>query len=137
MKIVHCESSESVNFVDEHNVLVGYSLYQDCCEYASWAFHEDGKTFEDFEEIDVEELTFDTEFDGEDHDIPNLYGELGDESADAVFKLHGGGRVVYLILSNCHNGYYGHGFRMARGATIVVDYPSYLEGGETLREGTL
>ena len=41
---------DKVNFVDENNVVVGYEMSQDCCEFASWFISE--------EKITEKELTY-------------------------------------------------------------------------------
>lgn len=128
MQIVKCREgswSEAVNFVDENNIVVGYDMAQDCCEYASWYFYEGDVRHEDGAEIDVAGLVFDAsyEFTSEEGepDAPGLKPDELDMGGAETFRLHGGGRTVFLVLINCHNGYYSHGFEMKRGEEIIKD----------------
>ena len=99
---------EKVNFVDENNVLVGYDMGQDCCEYADWfiADQPTEKVVERKETPDMEGWVFD----------PSYFREV--ESADefddggmVIFRLVNGDQEKFLHLFNSHNGYYGHGCR--------------------------
>lgn len=41
MKIFESKDECKINFVDENNVFLGYSMGQDCCEYAEWFISDD------------------------------------------------------------------------------------------------
>lgn len=102
------------NFVDENNVLVGYSNYQCCCEDFGYLFtrkipkNSDCSTAEWLGE---EFYRFDPEF--------------FQHSGDMVhFKLHHVDDVediVYLTLYNYHNGYYSHGFIFSVDGVVKQD----------------
>lgn len=48
--------------------------------------------------------------------------EDGCEQNIAIFRIVGHGRRRrYLILENCHNGYYGHGFEMMHDEKTIHD----------------
>lgn len=98
----------SVNFVDDNNVFVGYDLRQDCCEHAGWYITE---SLPDEADVDRDgdnclpeenDFVFDQSFC---QDLGCKY-----EGSAIAFRLGDGEREAYLILFNCHNGYYGHGF---------------------------
>ena len=100
-----------VNFVDDYNVLLGYDMYQDCCETAFWRIS-DKEKFEDGDEkegndFDLDRYHFDTEYLEEYEPVGELWV--------ATFRLVGskwGTRLpdLYVHLCNSHNGYYSHGF---------------------------
>ena len=112
---------DKINFVDENNVFLGYDLTQSCCEYAGWFIKDDLTTeipdkLEDFQKLaDEGEYIFDK-------------GYIKKFDASDSNKLEEGGMVVFKILRdgsyygskflhifNCHNGYYGHGFKFKIG----------------------
>lgn len=111
-----------VNFIDDNNVLVGYSLQQDCCEDAFWTIgeSEDGKGTilhrgdnTEPKEFELSNYVFDSTF----HNLE----EDGCEAYVAIFKLisyHKSHPDLYLRLENHHNGYYSHGF-VFRGDIVV------------------
>lgn len=116
---------DKVNFVGINNMVVGYDMEQDCCEYAGWYIteiepddnsvlteHGVGKP-EEYKENPLYKLdgfNFDPEWSktGRSRDL--------DEGGWVAFKMVLGGwrrgesKPRYLVLFNCHNGYYGHGF---------------------------
>lgn len=109
-----------VNFVDEHNVLVGYDLSQNCCETADWFISE--KVESDYEfgsdlnqpRESLGAYVFDAAFHKQ-FPAPGL-----DEGEMAVFKLVCDGKPdMFLHLFNCHNGYYSHGFEQKVGDIVV------------------
>ncbi len=121
------EQNSKFNFVDENNVFVGYDAGQDCCEHASWFFSnkvEKGSIDDQEKEIPegITKYRFDPEF-FEQVSNPSDF----DEGGMVVFRCvrpDGKKPDIYLHLFNCHNGYYGHGFKM------TVD-------GKNLRDGCL
>lgn len=125
--------SRKVNFIDENNVCVGYSLTQACCETADWCICDEPFTAESLtrEGLEAEEQGRDpTEDDwsGWTFDISFFEEFTAEEVLQAgimaVFRIVKGEEEKYLHLYNSHNGYYSHGFEMS-------------EGGTVLREGSL
>lgn len=114
-----------INFVDEHNVLVGFDMGQSCCESFGWSLKrsdgtvigDEGTAQLDGVNLAMALFSFDTGYcDLQDADS---------EAAHVQFRLiDPAGEHVYLILFNHHNGYYGHGFSMDI-------------GGKSIWEGTL
>lgn len=120
-----------VNFVDSNNVVLGYDLYQDCCEHAFWTISKD-KEGKDIihhgddasligNQFPVDGFVFDPGFY---ENVSNQY----EESNIAIFRLV---KISYkqfeeiveelfIRLENHHNGYYSHGFTF-RGSIIVND----------------
>lgn len=107
MKIFKKED-EKVNFVDINNVLIGYDMRQDCCEYADWFISEtkeDKEKGRDKKIVDYSGYVFDVTY-FEEIDAPG-----GDAGKMVRFKLMADNKPdLYLHIFNCHNGYYGHGF---------------------------
>lgn len=131
----------NINFVDKNNVFVGLSTVQRCCERVSAYIvtaqeehiditlnlgnippcvqfyikdvHELSLTHDKNQSIiDFPKLTFDTRYFKTSHN----YGD-----GVAVFKFNELTYInsqrsedTYLILLNCHNGYYSHGFKMSQ-----------------------
>ena len=104
---------ESINFVDENNVLVGFETSQHCCESIAWYF---------------------LDHDGEHIEPPELEGVLFDPSRDAREEHDGdthrvrfplvdtrGKRQLTLVLENIHNGYYAHGVTVTRDGATIMD----------------
>ena len=102
-----------LNFIDKNNVVVGYDYESSCCESFSYTvtnkecLHSniDSAIIVNIDEVNSENLYFDTSYnvDVEDDDR---------EVYRTVFKILGGDTELFLILENCHNGYYSHGFEM-------------------------
>jgi hypothetical protein len=111
-----------LNFVDANNVVLGYDYEGCCCEnfYYYITKTEPVKFTEGYEEVETElmnndKLYFDTTYN------KDLQGEDSwNEDYATVFKVLGGEIDLFLVLVNCHNGYYGHGFDMknSEGKTI-------------------
>lgn len=139
MKIFDRESN--VNFVDENNVFVGYSLESSCCEHADWFIlsyplkqflHPDDvyeETYgelklpefyqlvkEEFKNVDVSGFVFDTEY-------FNCLKQDCDGGGIVIFRLVNKQteESLFLHLYNSHNGYYAHGFEMKMGDKIIHD----------------
>ncbi len=114
-----------INFVDANNVVLGYSLLQDCCENAEWRVHGEGMETS----MDAATATtalvgykFDPAFFEEgDHGIGGYYEDGGVVTFRAVKD---GAPDRFVTISNSHNGYYGHGF-------------DFSINGATVRDGTL
>lgn len=116
-----------INFVDDNNLFVGFSLCEyGCCELSNAGLYSD----ENGEHIVLDAIPWGThpemvEFCGFNFN-PNFYKqeakkleeqidkEIGDsdrETCVAVFELQDSKQQkMYLILSNNHNGYYACGF---------------------------
>jgi len=115
-----------VNFIDSNNVILGYDLYQNCCEDAFWTISENkdgsdpiyGSGKFEGEEIALWSYVFD----------PDFYERDDDESREqyvAIFKLVDWTIAkkrpdLYIRLENHHNGYYSHGFTFS-GKNAVDD----------------
>ena len=113
-----------VNFVDENNVVVGYDIEQDCCEFASWFILKEKATKDNLDydwmydqtdnqlEFDELEYRFDINF-----RETISRDDLCDYTTVTIFRLVSikDGPDLYLHLHNSHNGYYSHGF------TVTVD----------------
>lgn len=98
-----------VNFVDENNVVVGYDLTQNCCEWAGWFLSYGEETSARNNDLDreiVETYQFDPQYFFTVSNDTNLdYGGL------VRFRLVSEGKSdIFLHLFNSHNGYYSHGF---------------------------
>ena len=112
------EFPSKVNFADENNVCLGYSLSQNCCEDADW-FISDKEEVEAYDtkkaEFNVEDFVFD----------PAYFEQVDCSELDAGemvrFRLVNGSNELFIHLYNCHNGYYGHGFEFKIGDEIKHD----------------
>lgn len=119
----------NVNFVDNNDVAVGYSLQQDCCEYADWFISEKyptelvcdktGNVIK--EDHDISNFNFDKEYFKEEP-LKGVEGE-----ASVIFRLVGKfgtdkeGQELFLCIFNSHNGYYGHGFTVKISGQIIKE----------------
>lgn len=126
--------SEKVNFVDENNVFVGYSLSRGCCEQADWfvssGIHntqpsaivvdpiEAAAKGVPYKPKELRGYVFDTSF------FKEVDGGDFDGGGMAIFRVTNGHDEQFVHIFNSHNGYYGHGFKV----TI---------SGEVVRDGTL
>ena len=104
------EVNDSVNFVDENNVLVGYETDQHCCEDAGWFLAHQPTEYsrDDVDSVDVkpEDYTF------EPHYVQERSGGDLNDGTMMIFKLvHPTKSDLFLHIYNAHNGYYGHGFK--------------------------
>lgn len=109
---------EKVNFVDDANVVVGYDLASQCCECADYCFSRDPKTLTKIDTLDqatLDLLRFDPE------SLQESEFEPETETFCVSFRLVGDDAPWYLILSNCQNGYYSHGFTVAVNGKGVRD----------------
>lgn len=116
--------ASKTNFVDENNVVLGYDMFQRCCECAGW-FVADRPAEQNTDEI-VERGEGTPDLDGYVFD-PEYFRKVSDcEVPDkvvmvAVFRLVKGESEKFLHLYNCHNGYYSHGFTLAVGGEEILD----------------
>ena len=131
------ERDGKINFVDENNVVLGYDNRQDCCEHANYYIvdEEPSTVAQDLNEASshpdpsLEGYVFDTKWFKQLDDFYYKDGRHFDsgclDSGGAVcFRITKGNEQKFIVLFNCHNGYYGHGFE-------------FKEGNEFLQEGTL
>lgn len=102
-----------LNIVDENNVFVGYDYSQSCCESFGYKIVSEkpksGVNWDTVESIQIEQekYVFDIDY------FETLSGEEYDEGGAVSFRLvDKNDNEIYLVLFNCHNGYYGHGFEM-------------------------
>lgn len=113
MKVFTSNDGRKVNFVDDNNMLVGFDIYQNCCEnfdyfFSTVAGDESEKYF--LEENSMQDYSFINEEPQE-----NIYVQGRDceycPTHSVTFMLeHKNGQLAYLTLHNTHNGYYSHGF---------------------------
>jgi len=111
-----------LNIIDENNVLVGYDYDQSCCEIFGYYFVRDLKDIKENKKIEdkdikQEDYIFDTSFCEVLEDFAEYEG-----GGEVAFKLTNKEKiedVLYLILYNYHNGYYGHGFDMSINEKIL------------------
>jgi len=113
----------SVNFVDENDVVLGYSLRCDCCEDAGWYIVDDEPTTVDLD------LRMDASgYEQPPQDIPELAGWVFDRNwfkqiieycseqppldcgGAVCFRIVLGDQQKFVVLFNSQNGYYSHGF---------------------------
>lgn len=115
---------QKYNWVDDNNVLVGYSDEQCCCENVGYWYKLNpildneiiyDTITDDIEESELETYNFDPTYNVESFtDITETYV--------CNFKLVSEGKPdVYLVLYNYHNGYYAHGFDMCKGEIKIFD----------------
>lgn len=105
------DRDHKLNFVDTNNVVVGFDSYQSCCENWGWYITSKEPTDETLDtnnswaEKDLSRYNFDPTY------FNSLNPKKNREAAAAVFKLvSNSDKDMYLVLYNCHNGYYSHGF---------------------------
>ena len=123
MMIFTTENSfnDKVNFVDQNNVVLGYDMKQDCCEYANW-FIADYVVFNelldtpDVNDLDLNDWYFDTEYFTHFEEHPKL-----EDGKMAVFRITNGTEEKYIHLYNCQNGFYSHGFELSINKVIKRD----------------
>ena len=117
MKIFTKDNSnwdDKVNFVDIHDVFVGYDMSQSCCEHAGWYItnkegfnNEDAITPDEYTSKVLDEYIFTPDY----FKMQNNGDDECDEFRFLTFRLEAQGKEhLYLKLFNCHNGYYSHGF---------------------------
>ncbi|UGO50296.1 hypothetical protein RGZ1_279 [Morganella phage vB_MmoM_Rgz1] len=98
-----------VNFIDRLDQYVGFDMSTICCEYADYEIYNDAGDI----------ISNDTAFDEQlvffcaDIEVPDvLKDEINNLPLDSggyiIFGLTGKNGYYYLVLSNCHNGYYAH-----------------------------
>lgn len=108
-----------VNFIDSENVILGYDLYQSCCEDAFWVISKSEDGSNPLFRGDETETQL-IELDGYVFDPDYFKGETQEdrdhEDNFAIFKLvkfNKPQESLYIRLENHHNGYYSHGFKFS------------------------
>ncbi len=117
------DSWNSLNWVDENNVVLGYDFSQSCCEDFGYYFtRKESNTVLNYEgrdsgyTPDLEKYNFDPEY----HKY--LEGDCMDEGMALQFRLVSkDGEERFLVIYNFHNGYYGHGFKFEVGKEIALE----------------
>lgn len=109
------DKDRKINFVDDNNVFVGFDNNQSCCEQFGWALTSKipkKQPDEGENGLNPDGFQFDTAF------FMESVLDVADQD-DVVFRLTCGYEEMYLILWNCHNGYYSHGFEMYDGHKLL------------------
>lgn len=120
------KDSGKVNFVDDNNVLVGYDIYQSCCEDAGWFFSFDASEPYSYDKDyglgdyqkrkGKDKYSFDPEY------FDYVQSRDLDCGEQVCFRLIAEGEPdVFLHLYNAHNGWYGHGFTVSIDGEVIKD----------------
>lgn len=124
--------SSSINFIDETDVFLGFSLNQSCSERLDFKMSYDRSLKEEIDTNDldavneiIEGYLFNRDFFLSYYDNKNIKANI------AVFRMEKSGCPhIYLFLSNGHNGYYSKGFSLKK-----ISMASFYEDfGEDLNE---
>lgn len=127
-------NTSSINFVDENNVVLGYSLEQNCCENAGWLLSDS----DDFETIkkqinddqycsvsDKNPISIENE---EDYRFDKSYNkyfgfENGEYCQVEIFKIMNikTNEEKFICIFNSHNGYYSHGFDFKMNKELIIE----------------
>ncbi len=111
------------NFVDARNAFVGYDSGQGCCENADFALVRALPAAYPAYGTEIGNIPV-SEAEGYDFD-PAFFQKIDDPSralddgGAVAFRLTRDTDELFLILYNCHNGYYGHGFDFTVGGVKV------------------
>lgn len=110
-------NSEKVNFVDAHNVVVGYDMTANCCEDFGWGVFQPDRTPVSEHLRVFYDYRFDTEYFVEVEDEGKY-----DQGGCVEFRMVNtkGGGELFLRLWNSHNGYYCHGFSMVQRTETAI-----------------
>lgn len=99
------EERGRINFIDDNDNFVGFDFESCCCENFGWHAATELTAIAPDKEPSLDGFRFDTSIEPLDVDSSD------DEEAVVAFKcVNDAGDVVYLHLSNSHNGYYSHGW---------------------------
>ena len=116
-------ANESVNFIDENDVYIGYDMGKDSCKDDDWFgwFISDSINKESIPEdrqndSNINDFVFDPLFFME---VENT--SLLEEGKMAIFRLTSGESEKYLHLFNVHNGYYCHDIVVKHSGETVKD----------------
>ncbi len=123
MKVIDIDKGsygESVNFVDDNNLLVGYDMSSDCCENFGWYISYDPDDYgldNKFSNDHWENYSFVNE---EPTILDFSSGDWGEPDSRARFRMMDNhGNFTYLFLFNIHNGYYSHGFSFHDNGQVI------------------
>jgi hypothetical protein len=97
-----------INYVDENNLLVGFDMQRDCCEeFGHGVFYTLPKDpIKEKPEVGIDLTPY--RFVNE---APKVIDFSGDEGGARAFKIVAEELPdAYVVIWNCHNGYYSHGF---------------------------
>ena len=124
MKIVECKKGNynvSLNFVDDNGVFLGYDYAQCCCEDFGYITIKKYETVSENFAYDIEKLDEDLDLEGYSFDKEFLELDGLGELQYATFRcVKENSYDIYLVLYNCHNGYYSHGFEFKDGKELNV-----------------
>lgn len=105
--------SEKINFIDRNDNFVGFDWGGQCCESFGYYFAKDVTDKEPEIQPNHDGFYFDTTFNPVDIEFT---GDYADEDNGVAFKcMNDAGDVIYLHLTNSHNGYYAHGWESSFG----------------------
>ena len=133
MKILNGQQPwpSKVNFVDENEVYLGFDTDDDCCAHGGWFMLDDAEAWpskdtgdwpkEPEPYPDLPGWTFDTGYFKE-RGIPGEYAEGG----AVQFRIVNGGDQKFITLFNCHNGYYGKGFKFTVPKSPTLNREAYI-----------
>lgn len=109
-----------INFVDEHNVFLGYDNHQCCCENADWFIANTPQTeIQERKEglsLDLSGWRFDIKFFQQIEDSNHF-----ESGGMVIFRIVNGDAEKFIHIFNSHNGYYGHGFEFKQGNEVLKD----------------
>lgn len=107
------EKDGKINFVDQNNCFVGFSMEKDCCESFGWYVSSKSGDIDtgkkDRPEFDFEGWQFKRDR------MPVKYPSDIDEGGIIQWELcstRSASARAFLYIYNHHNGYYCHGFEM-------------------------
>lgn len=118
MKRIICKKGnssweESLNFVDENNVVLGYDFSAQCCEDFGYHYEDASGATVDVADDELEPFRFDTEYFASNRAEGELPADVGEFDLWARFRIVSPERELFIVLTNAHNGYYGHGFELS------------------------
>lgn len=106
--------SESLNIVDENNVVVGYDFYSSCCEEFGYKIGE----------VDCEQEVLDADnerLQGYVIDVSSFEESKNEEDKNELYFncIKEGSEPIKITLYNYHNGYYAHGWSLSKGDEML------------------
>ncbi len=112
------ETTDSINFIDEHDNFVGYQLSQICCEQATWAIVSEQPTNK---KKAIQSTVQPEELEGYYLDTRWFKQKnFKDTDTDAViFRMKKDKHPHrYIVFTNTQNGYYSHGYTCSIGGQV-------------------
>ncbi len=101
------EEKGRINFIDDNDNFVGFDFEKDCCENFGWHVANEMTEVAPDNEPSLDGFRFDTTVEPQNIEID----DEDDCGGTVVFKcVNDAGDVLYLHLSNVHNGFYSHGW---------------------------